>query len=248
MTLSLRKPKEYTDCQIVEAIQRHDQAMEQYFFKKCRRYFEQNYGSVFVMEKSLIDDIFQECFVKLWTDIERFRIHVGPDDTVWRIDKTGADKPMTTRLHTFMMDIAKNVYRVWQRNEKEELLDDVMPCRGYTEDEEHSYFDKISDKDSAWDNTESVVTSASDSFDQALSDNDQRGLMQEIVQIAIMDLSETCRDILTMFYYEELSLDEIMLRRGENTSKDGLKTGKYKCMKRFESIVRDMFEKNRVKY
>lgn len=248
MRLSILKPKEYTDRQIVEGIQEHDSAMEKYFFKKCERYFNQNYSSVFVMEQSLKDDIFQECFVKLWTDIESFRIHIGEDGTVWRNDRSGADKPMTSQLHTFLMDIAKNVYRVWQRNEKEDLLDDVFPCSGNSQDEEHSFFDKVSTKDSAWDNTENVVTGESEYFEQALSDNDQRGLLQEIVQVAIMNLSETCRDILTMFYYEDLSLDEILLRRGENSSKDGLKTGKYKCMKRFETDVREMFAKHHVRY
>lgn len=248
MNLTLLKPKEYSDLQIVEGIQRHDGNMEQYFFRKCQRYFDQNYSTLFVMEKTLKDDIFQECFVKLWTDIEQFRIHIGEDGTVWRTDRTGTDRPMTSRLHTFLMDIAKNVYRVWLRNEKEDLLDDVFPCSGASADDEHSYIDKVSTEDTAWDNTENVVTGESDYFEQALSISDQRGLMQEIVQVAIMRLSETCRDILTMFYYEEMSLDEILLRRGENTSKDGLKTGKYKCMKRFESDVRAMFTQHHVRY
>lgn len=245
MQLRLLKSKEYTDCQIVAGIQRHDQVMEKYLFKKCQRYFDQNYSTLFVMERSLKDDIFQECFVKLWTDIETNRIHLGEDGTVWRTDRTGNDRPMTTRLHTFLMDIAKNVYRVWLRNEKEDLLDDVFPC---SVDEEHSFMDKVSIAEAVWENTENIITSESDYFEQALSDGDQRGQMQEIVQIAIMNLSETCRDILTMFYYEELSLDEILLRRGENSSKDGLKTGKYKCMKRFEADVRDMFAKYHIKY
>lgn len=248
MKLRLLKPKEYTDRQIVEGIQQHETAMEQFLFKKCKRYFDQNYTSLFVMEKSLKDDIFQECFVKLWTDIESFRIHIGEDGSVWRTDKMGEDRPMTSHLHTFLMDIAKNVYRVWLRNEKEDLLDDVFPCSGISQNEDHSYMEKVSTNDSVWENTENIVTGDSEYFEQALSDDDQRGMMKEIVQIAIMNLSETCRDILTMFYYEELSLDEILVRRGENTSKDGLKTGKYKCMKHFETDVRNMFLKHHVKY
>lgn len=248
MKLSFVKTKEYSDCQIVAGIQQHESSMEQYLFKKCQHYFNQNYSTLFVMEKSLKDDIFQECFVKLWTDIESRRIHIGDDGKVWRIDRTGIDRPMTSHLHTFLMDIAKNVYRVWLRKDKDDLLDDIFPSNGISPDEEHSYMEKISTKDSAWDNTENVITRESDYFDQALFDGDQRGLLQEIVQIAIMNLSETCRDILTMFYYREMSLDEILLSRGENTSKDGLKTGKYKCMKRFETDVRVMFSKYHVKY
>lgn len=248
MKLNIIKPKDYSDCQIVEGIQKHNQSMEQYLFHKCKRYFDQNYSTLFVMEKYLREDIFQECFVKLWTDIEQYRIHIGNDGNVWRIDKNGTDKPMTSHLHTFLLDIAKNVYRVWLRNEKEELMDDIFPCCTSIGDDEHSYIDKVSSDNTAWDNDENIVTSKSELFDQALADNDQRGIVQEIVQIAIMNLSETCRDILTMFYYEELSLDEILIRRGENTSKDGLKTGKYKCMKRFESNVREMFSKYHVNY
>lgn len=246
--LSMSKNKEYTDSQIVEGIQRKDRTIEEFLFHRCKKYFDQNYGSIFVMDKTLKDDIFQETYVKLWNDIEGYRIHIGNDGNVWRTDKFGIDRPMTSHLHTFLMDIAKNVYRVWMRKPGEVLIDDIFPSSGYSGEEDNSYLDKISTTDSPWDNGDHVATSEADSFDQALSDDDQRGIIIDIVQTAIMNLSNTCRDILTKFYCEGMSLDEILASRNENTSKDGLKTGKSKCLKRFETDVKNMFEKYHIKY
>lgn len=248
MTIELFKPRNYSDSDIVAAIQHQNEKMAKYLYQKCKRYFEDNYKSVFIMEKELRDELFQECFVKLWTDIENGRIHIGEDKTVWRINKKGEDNPMTARLHTFVLDIAKYTYKEWVRSgNKVSLLDDVFAC-GSKESEERSWEEKISTADTVWENTENIVTGESDYFEQAISSEDQRGLIQEIVRESIMKLSEACREILTMFYYEELTLDEILIRRGENTSKDGLKTGKYKCMKRFEADVRGKFQEYHVRY
>lgn len=250
MKIELFNSRDYSDKDIVSAISNHSEKMAQFLYRKCHSYFCGNYKAAFIMvNEELKDEIFQECFVKLWTDIETGRIHIGEDGTVWRINKKGEDKPMTARLHTFILDIAKYTYKAWMRdNHDESLLDDVFSCDDGNGPEGRSWEEKVSTCDSAWDNTENIVTGQSDYFEQALSSGDQRGLIQEIVQESIMNLSATCREILTMFYYEDLSLDEIILKRGENASKDGLKTGKYKCMKRFEADVRQKFQKYSVRY
>lgn len=249
MALNIFKPKDYSDSELVKGIQAHKESLTQFLYKKCRTYYDDNYKALFAVEATTREEIFEESFIKLWTDIEQKRIHIGDDGEVWRINKKGEDKPMTTRLHTFLMDIAKNVFRVWLRNQKEVLIDDVFRgSKGSDDDDEPSYEGQIGESKSVWENTEQVVTSDSDYFTQALASNDQRGLIQELVQEAIMRLSATCRDILTMFYYEEMTLDDILAQRGENTSKDGLKTGKYKCMKRFETDIRENFAKYHVRY
>lgn len=52
-----------------------------------------------------------------------------------------------------------------------------------------------------------------------------------IVDECILSMSPNCVEILTLFYYQKKTLDEIMALRGErNGSKDGLKTAKNKCM------------------
>lgn len=242
--------QDFSDKDIVIAIRNHSEKMAQFLYHKCRRYFNDKYKAAFIMvNDELRDEIFQECFIKLWTDIENERIHIGDDGTVWRINKKGEDRPMTAHLHTFILDIAKNTYKAWMRDRyEEELLDDVYTCDIDNNSEGKSWEEKVSTNQTAWENTENIVTGQSDYLEQALSSEDQRGLIQEIVQESIMDLSTTCKEILTMFYYEDLSLDEILLRRGENASKDGLKTGKYKCMKRFEADVRQKFQRYNVRY
>lgn len=53
----------------------------------------------------------------------------------------------------------------------------------------------------------------------------------QIIDECILSMSPTCIEIITLFYYQKKSLDEIMTIRGEkNSSKDGLKTAKNKCM------------------
>lgn len=58
--------------------------------------------------------------------------------------------------------------------------------------------------------------------------------------IALMEVSSMphrCRDILTMFYIEGKSLDEILAIRPGNTTKDGLKSGKSKCMAQLKARI-----------
>lgn len=62
-------------------------------------------------------------------------------------------------------------------------------------------------------------------------------LRLQVVDDCVLNLPPRCKSVLTMFYYEGKSLDEILVIRGENTSKDGLKTGKYKCMQKLKSDI-----------
>jgi DNA-directed RNA polymerase specialized sigma24 family protein len=50
-------------------------------------------------------------------------------------------------------------------------------------------------------------------------------------------LSNHCREILTLFYVKRMSLEQIMMSRSENTSKDGLKTSKSKCLRQLKTNV-----------
>lgn len=56
-------------------------------------------------------------------------------------------------------------------------------------------------------------------------------LKRRIVDDCIGRISHSCREILTLFYYQQRSLDEILeIRKEQHTSKNGLKTAKNKCM------------------
>lgn len=63
-----------------------------------------------------------------------------------------------------------------------------------------------------------------------------------IVAQCIAMLPQRCKEILTLFYYEGKSLDEILAIREENQSKDGLKTGKSKCMKSLKAKILAQFK------
>ena len=67
-----------------------------------------------------------------------------------------------------------------------------------------------------------------------------------IVRSAIDELTEICRKIMKLFYYEKKKLDEILFILEDFSSKDALKTKKYKCMKRLEKIVKDKFLKGKI--
>ena len=77
-----------------------------------------------------------------------------------------------------------------------------------------------------------------------LTDDDYRAFELEeeevklrIIHACIATMSPHCREILTQFYVQGLSLDHILLIRRANVSKDGLKTSKSKCLQRLKSDV-----------
>lgn len=73
-------------------------------------------------------------------------------------------------------------------------------------------------------------------------------LKEQIVSECVLDLPQRCKEILTLFYYEGKSLDEILeIRKETSTSKDGLKTGKHKCMASLKSKVQEQFDKFNLK-
>lgn len=59
----------------------------------------------------------------------------------------------------------------------------------------------------------------------------------QMVDDCLADLSDRCKEILTLFYFKKKSLDEILEIRRENTSKDGLKSAKSKCMRQLETKI-----------
>lgn len=68
-----------------------------------------------------------------------------------------------------------------------------------------------------------------------------------IVEMCVNALPPRCKEILTLFYYENKSLDEILEIRHENQSYDGLKSGKSKCMKSLKDKISAEFERRNLK-
>lgn len=73
-------------------------------------------------------------------------------------------------------------------------------------------------------------------------------LAEQVVADMLLMMTDRCREILTMFYYEDRSLDDILAARTENTSKIGLKTSKYKCMNRLRQMVQQKLQAYGIKY
>lgn len=219
MLIEFSKRKSKTDAEYVRLIQdKHDKVTEE-FYHLARRYFKNSYHSVF-SRMDLMEDIFQQSFVKLWTEIETGKIFVGENKELFRYDRNGNIRKLTCSLNTFLIDIAKNDYRSWLRNDRLTLEDDF---------ESFAHMEEV--KSVVW-GEESAET-----------------LREQIVNSCILELPPRCKEILTMFYYQGMTLDEIIIARGEkNISKNGLKTSKYKCMESLKAKVRDIFSKYKLKY
>lgn len=72
-------------------------------------------------------------------------------------------------------------------------------------------------------------------------DGGDKEIKQQIIDKCVTELPVRCKEILTLFYYKGKSLDEILMIRKENTSKDGLKAAKSKCMKQLSERVIECF-------
>lgn len=58
-----------------------------------------------------------------------------------------------------------------------------------------------------------------------------------VIANRISHMAKRCNQILTLYYYEEKGYDEILMLMPSFTSRDALKTAKYKCLKRLRDSV-----------
>ena len=73
-------------------------------------------------------------------------------------------------------------------------------------------------------------------------DSADKELKLQVVDDCVAALPTRCKEILTLFYFKKKSLDEILEIRQENTSKDGLKSAKSKCMRQLEGRIIESFK------
>lgn len=72
-------------------------------------------------------------------------------------------------------------------------------------------------------------------------DDDDKEIKIRIVDECIQMMPPRCLEILTLFYIEGKTLDEIMqIRKDKNSSKVGLKSAKYKCMNSLREKITEM--------
>ena len=200
---------QFTDAEYIRLIQERNTLVTEEFFHSTRQYFKKVSNKDFV-RTDIVDDIFQQAFVKLWIEIETKRIFSDSDGNVFRYATNGDIKQLKCSLKTFLTEIARNEYRSWVRNDKFYLDHDI----------------------------ENSVEIMIDAEPIVSEHEDNRTKLEQIVSSCILELPSRCKEILTMYYYKHMSLDEIIeVRKEKHTSKNGLKTSKYKCMQSLKEKI-----------
>lgn len=90
---------------------------------------------------------------------------------------------------------------------------------------------------------EVVASSNENFFEELYWDEDPDVEKDRIVSQSLLSLPKSCLEILTMFYYEKKSLEQILEERPENTSYDGVKSRKSKCMINLKKRITESFAK-----
>lgn len=212
--LFAKKTQAYTEIQIVTGLQEHDRKVEEWYYRSARRYFDNCFNQEF-FDKDKKQDIFQTAFLKLWMEIDNHRIHVR-DGRICRKQSNGEVQPMSCKLNTFLMAFAKTEYRELARNSREDFFADLFEHTSQSHLQTTMY-DRVEDLEYQ---------------------------KNQIVDDCISQLPPRCAEILTLFYYKEMSLDEILEARSDkNQSKNGLKTAKNKCMNTLRERVMIEFQK-----
>lgn len=124
-------------------------------------------------------------------------------------------KPFTSSITTYFMAIARLKYLEWTRQNKP-----------------HEDVDG---------NDRLLYGKASDLYMEILYDEDD-ATMLDIIADCISHASSNCSQILTLFYYKEKSLDEIMLDLPTYKSKDALKTAKSKCLNNVRNCAKTTYD------
>lgn len=175
--------------------------MMEEWFYRTAKRYFDDHFNEVFFDKDRKQEIFQAAFLKLWMEVDNRRIRVC-DGEVCRLQGDGSLCPMTCSLTTFLMAFARTEYRELVRSLKEDPYAEL--------------FDSAMTTDYSADN---------------FGEDDVELTRSRIVDECIQGLSPTCVEILTLFYYQGKSLDQIMEIRGvRSTSKNGLKTAKNKCM------------------
>lgn len=118
--------------------------------------------------------------------------------------------PFTSTLTTYFFGIVHNKYLEWLRKRSV-----VVPLDSSKVIVSENFIEEDNVSSSKFDNTRRL----------------------SIVASRISHMSKQCNRILTLFYYEEKDYDEIMILMPTFTSKEALKTAKYKCLKRLRDSV-----------
>ena len=215
----VNKMVRYSDIAIVEGIQQGSNAMLDAFYRQCSQYFYSHYKGIlanagqFEIERATDKD---DLFAESFESLWteiENKKIFVACGKVYRLDKNGVPAIMTSSLTSFLLSIAKNKCYEQYR----ESLND------YPED-----FASMPVSDDTW---------------KRINELTELEEKIQIVDDCLNLLHKRCKDILTMFYVMQMSLDEILSVRNENYSKDGLKTSKNKCLNTLRASVKHECER-----
>lgn len=114
---SIKRSQTYSDIELVLGVANSDPSVEQALYSHCKTYFFNKVNGVFfVSDEFVLQNIFQDSFLKLWENIEHKKIEVSDGVLI------GHNKqPFKGTLNTYLMAIAKNKFLEWARTTKREL-------------------------------------------------------------------------------------------------------------------------------
>lgn len=209
------RPHECSDAAFVEGMKKQDPVMQKRFYLRCKKYFTEHYRVIFFAPDQAREDIFQNTYLALWENIERGKIDVKDGVVIGR-----ENQPLKCTLMTYMMSIAQLKYKELVRQKERETR-----------------FSDLAEQNSR------VIQEAVTGGDW-LHDDERTGKL-EVISDCIAVMSERCRQILTLFYVEEMKLDDMLGVLPTFSSKDALKTAKNKCLEKLRNSSRNLYELRR---
>lgn len=125
------------DADLILRVYQRDRAAEFYLYDGCYQYYREKAGMFRYLPEHVKDDIFQESFLILWTEIQNRTIY-SKDGRVWRVRSNGKAAKMTCNLRTFLISIIKNLNFKYLRDEHLGMFVDIDdPCLYDLSDEEN---------------------------------------------------------------------------------------------------------------
>ena len=205
----------YSDVEYIEGFL-NNRKIQNALYRHWREYFINHGSSEFFHLEENQDMIIHNAFTVLWEKVRCNSIYVK--DGVL-MGKDG--KPFEGKLTTYLMSVAKY--------NNLELVRDVKKMIYY---EDLKPQNKKADCD---DDMNIINAIPSEPIEESpfLVPSDEL-VMREMLSELIANMSEVCSQILTMFYYKEMKLDNIMEVLPSFSSKDALKTAKNKCMSKLK--------------
>lgn len=202
----------YTDVEFVTGVANRDPLVEQAFFNHCKNYFEDNVDGVFFVSD---EEVKKDIFQESYIKLWE---HIESKKIAVKdgILIGQNKKPFNGTVTTYLMGIAKNKFLEWARSSQRELR----------------IFSNIDYSDLGID-TIALEIQNGGGYDNVMS---------EIVSECISKMSTRCCQILTLFYYKDMSLDEIKHALPTYSSKDALKTSKNKCLKSLRKTANEIYD------